>query len=160
MLTAFSPAFFAQKSLAASLLGTAPRKIELIEVLGDYALVLEAGAVYPVAIELSELETEHDRQRCDRGAGLTIEQDGDGWDVTGGDEPHFVYRDPESEYLACDCHDFAKQLELGRDRPYCKHVAAVELSGRKQLEAIGNYRALTDEDAINAGLVALADLGF
>jgi hypothetical protein len=161
MLTAFSPVYFAQKSLAASLLGTTPRKIESIEVLGDYALVLEAGAVYPVAIELSELETEHDRQRCDRGAGLTVERDGDVWEVmSGGDEPHLVLPDPESEYLACDCHDFAKQLELGRDRPYCKHIAAVELSGRKQLEAIGNYRALTDEDAIAAGLVALADLGF
>ncbi|XGV85775.1 MAG: SWIM zinc finger family protein (plasmid) [Limnothrix sp. BL-A-16] len=159
--TAFSPAYFAQKSLAASLLGTTPRKIESIEVLGDYALVLEAGAVYPVAIELSELETEHDRQRCDRGAGLTVERDGDCWEVTGGDDPHVVYPDPESESLACDCHDYQRQSEAGRDRPYCKHVAAVELSGRKQLEAIAtDYRALTDEQAIAAGLVALADLGF
>ena len=161
MLTAFSPTYFAQKSLAASLLGTTPRRIESIEVVGDYALVLEAGAVYPVAIELSELETEHDRQRQERGQGLTIERDGDVWEVSGGDEPHLVHPDPESEYLACDCHDFAKQAELGRDRAFCKHVAAVELSGRKQLDAIGNgYRSLSDEDAKAAGLVALADLGF
>jgi hypothetical protein len=159
--TVFSPSYFAQKSLAASLLGTTPRKIESIETLGAYALVLEAGAAYPVAIELSELETEHDRQRQERGQALTVEAAPDGWDVTGGDEPHYVYPDPESEYLACDCHDFAKQAELGRDRPYCKHLAAVELSGRKQLDAIGNgYRSLSDEDAKAAGLVALTDLGF
>jgi len=161
MIAQFSPAYFAQKSLAASLLGTTPRKIESIETVGDYALVVEAGAVYPVAIELAELETEHDRVRFDRGAALTVERDGDVWEVTGGDEPHLVYPDSESEYLACDCCDWAKQHEAGRNRPYCKHVAAVELSGRKQLDAIGtDYRALSDEQAIEAGLVALADLGF
>jgi SWIM zinc finger len=149
--TAFSPVYFAQKSLAAALLGTTPRKIESIEVLGDYALVLESGAVYPVAIELSELETEHDRQRRDRGAGLTVERDGDVWEVTGGDEPHIVYPDPESEYLACDCHDYERQSEAGRDRPYCKHVAAVELSGRKRLD---------DLAVIAAGELAKADLGW
>lgn len=151
MLTAFSPTYFAQKSLAASLLGTAPRKIESIETVGDYALVLEAGAVYPVAIELSELETEHDQQRRDRGQALTVETAPDGWDVVGGDDPHYVFRDPESEYLACDCHDYAKQAELGRDRAFCNHIAAVELSDRKRLD---------DLAVIAAGERAKADLGF
>jgi hypothetical protein len=151
MLTAFSPAFFAQKSLAAALLGTTPRKIESIQVLGDYALVLEAGAVYPVAIELSELETEHARQRRDRGQALTVEQDGECWEVSGGDEPHLVFPDPESESLACDCHDYQRQSEAGRDRPYCKHIAAVELSGRKRLD---------DLAVIAAGELAKADLGW
>ena len=162
MIAQFSAAYFAQKTLAAALLGTTPRKIESIEVVGDYALVLEAGASYAIAIPLDELETEHDRQRRERGQALTVDSAPDGWDVTGGDEPHYVWADPESEYLACDCHDFAKQLELGRDdRPYCKHLAAVELSGRKQLDAIGNgYRSLSDAEAKAAGLVALADLGF
>jgi len=161
MIAQFSPVYFAQKSLAAALLGTTPRKIESIETVGDYALVLEAGAVYPVAIELSELETEHDQQRRDRGQALTVEAAPDGWDVTGGDEPHYVFPDPDSEYLACDCHDYQRQHEAGRDRAFCKHIAAVELSGRKQLDAIGtDYRALSDEQAIEAGLVALADLGF
>ena len=151
MLTAFSPVYFAQKSLAAALLGTTPRRVELIETVGDYALVLESGAVYPVAIELAELEAEHDRQRRDRGQALTVERDGDLWEVTGGDEPHIVYRDPESEYLACDCHDFTRQHEAGRDRPYCKHVAAVELSDRKRLD---------DLAVIAAGELAKADLGW
>ena len=151
MIAQFSPVYFAQKSLAAALLGTTPRKIESIETVGDYALVLESGAVYPVAIPLDELETEHDRQRRDRGQALTVEAAPDGWDVTGGDEPHYVFPDPDSEYLACDCHDFGKQSELGRDRPYCKHVAAVELSERKRLD---------DLAAIAAGELAKADLGW
>jgi len=151
MIAQFSPTYFAQKSLAAALLGTAPRRIESIETVGDYALVLEAGAVYPVAIELAELGSEHDRQRRDRGQALTVEAAPDGWDVTGGDEPHYVFPDPDSEYLACDCHDYQRQHEAGRDRPYCKHVAAVELSDRKRLD---------DLAAIAAGELAKADLGW
>jgi len=161
MLTTFSPVYFAQKTLIAALLDRPVSHIQSITVAADYAIVQVKGQPYHYAIALDELETEHDRQRLDRGQALTVEAAPDGWDVTGGDEPHYVFPDPESEYLACDCHDYQRQREAGRDRPYCKHVAAVELSGRKQLDAIGtDYRALSDEQAIEAGLVALADLGF
>lgn len=127
----FTPAYFAQKSLAAALLGTTPRKIDAIEVVGAYALVFESGATYPVAIELAELETEHDRQRRDRGAALVVEPAPDGWDVTGGDEPHYVHSG------GCDCHDWARQFEAGRPAPFCKHLAAVELlTGRPLVDAV------------------------
>jgi len=161
MIAQFSPVYFAQKTLIAALLDRPVSHIQSVTGAADYAIVQVKGQLYPYAIELAELGSEHDRVRLDRGAALTVERDGDVWEVTGGDEPHLVYPDSESEYLACDCHDYQRQREAGRECPYCKHIAAVELSGRKQLDAIGtDYRALSDEQAIAAGLVALADLGF
>lgn len=143
----FNPTYFAQKSLAASVLGCKPRQIESVEVSGDYALVLETGAVWAIAIPLSELEAEHDKQRTDRAAGLTVIPGlGDGHTVRGGREDHEVIGG-----VWCDCEDFKHQE--GRDNPYCKHIAAV----RQYVASAGSYR-LDDLAAIASGEAAKADI--
>ena len=147
----FSPRFFAQKTLIAALLDRPVSHIQSVTVAGEYAIVQVKNQAFPTAIALVQLESEHDWQRTERGAALNVTI------VTGGAESHAVFDG------CCDCHDWAKQHEAGRPVPHCKHVAATNrvLGDRAKLAAIGtDYRALSDEDAKAAGLVALADLGF
>lgn len=134
--TAFNPAYFAQKSLAANILGCKPRQIESIEASGQYALILETGARYAIAIPLDELEFEHDEQRQARALDLEVEPIDGGFEVAGGDEPHWVFQG------ACDCYDWAKQTEANRPNPLCKHVAAVaDLSDRRALLSMCQQQA-------------------
>lgn len=154
--TVFAPSYFAQKTLCGALLDRPVSHIQSITVAGEFAIVQVKGQPYPYAIALTALEVEHDRQRTERGAALSVTIDPDGVAiVTGGAESHAVFDS------CCDCHDWAKQHEAGRPVPHCKHLAAVELGDRERLAAIGtDYRKLTDAEAKAAGLVALADLGF
>lgn len=155
--------YFAQKSLAAPLLRCRPSAITALKIAGEFALVAVKGQPAPYAIALSALEAEHDRQRTERGESLGIlaiePESGDTY--FGRTWPGSLHA---TNHLAgeCDCTDWRSQSMAGRKRPYCKHLAAKWKAHHDLYAAVsgGNYRQRPDAEAIAAGELAKADLGF
>jgi hypothetical protein len=113
-----------------------------------------------VAIELSELEAEHDRQRRERGRQLPILATDPETGAT-----YFGAEWPASLHLAsldnCDCQDFERQRAAGRDRPLCKHVAALQWQADQVAAAIlseNRYRTMPSDQAAVEAAAAYQDM--
>lgn len=152
--------YFAQKTLIASLLKVAPTHIRSITVAEQWAIVAVKGHPYPSAIRLLELEAEHDRQRRERGRELPIlavdpetgaTYFGHGW-------PASLHQTSLSE---CDCRDWENQKTAGRDRPFCKHMAALAHQHEQAIASAteGNrYRVMDDQTVATEAAIAYAEL--
>jgi SWIM zinc finger len=152
--------YFAQKSLAASLLQLPASRILTITTAEGWAIVKIKDQPYPTAVSLLELEFEHDRQRRERGKVLPILAIDPETGAT-----YFGEEWPAPLHLAsldsCDCRDFERQRAAGRDRPLCKHVAALQWQASQVTAAVldGNrYRDLADEQVAIEAAAARQDL--
>ena len=123
-------AYFSRKTLVAPVVGCPAAKVERVLKGEGFVVVSVTGRPRPIKVDAMELEMAHDDQRRGRGLRLRVQtvEGGGAWVVDGGEGSHIVTRN------GCDCRDFQGQNEAGRPRPFCKHVAAVQLRMGLSLE--------------------------
>ncbi len=151
--------YFARKTLVAALLKISPSHIRSITVSEQWAIVAIKDQPYPSAIRLLELEMEHDRQRTARGRELPIlaVDPETGATYFGHNWPASLH---QTSHDHCDCRDWENQKAAGRDRPFCKHMAALAHQHEQAIaSATGNrYRVMDDATAIAEAAIAYAEL--